>query len=92
MNMSDKYTKKLRIYYEKIELPTNSADFKLSKEDIKALKISNDKKKKVYLLKFGENYLLNIWRLRVIYPSKIAMDKIRSIRQEKDSFIIAIFL
>lgn len=54
--MSDKYRKKFHIYYEKIELPTNIADFKLSKADIKVLKISDDKEKKVYLLQFGENY------------------------------------
>ncbi|WP_425536942.1 hypothetical protein [Francisella-like endosymbiont] len=55
------------------------------------LKISDDKEKKIYLLQFGENYLSNMEILRVIHPSKIAMSKIKSIRQEKDSFIIAIF-
>ena len=89
--MSYKYKKKLDIYYEKIKLPTNTADFKLSKADIKALKIRDNKEKKVYLLQFGENYLSNMRRLRVIHPSKIAIDKIKSIGQEKDSFIIAIF-
>lgn len=48
------------------------------------LKISDDKEKKIYLLQFGENYLSNMGIFRVIHPSKIAMSKIKSIRQEKD--------
>lgn len=75
--------KKFHIYYEKVELPTNIADFKLSKTDIKVLKISDDKEKKIYLLQFGENYLSNMGILRVIHPSKIAMSKIKSISRKK---------
>ena len=69
--------KKFHIYYEKVELTTNITDFKLSKIDIKVLKISDDKEKKIYLLQFGENYLSNMGILRVIHPSKIAMSKIK---------------
>lgn len=56
--------KKFYIYYEKVELPTNIADFKLSKTDIKVLKISDNKEKKIYLLQFGESYLSNMGNIK----------------------------
>ncbi|MDE5005054.1 hypothetical protein NAI73_11455, partial [Francisella tularensis subsp. holarctica] len=47
-------------------------------------------KKKIHLLQFDEDYLAYMRSLRSIHPSKIAMQKIKSIRNKKNSIIIAI--
>ncbi|AJI58985.1 pathogenicity determinant protein PdpC [Francisella tularensis] len=86
--MNDKY--ELNIYFEKIELP-KTADFNMiSKHDIKELRVDANLKKKIHLLQFDEDYLAYMRSLRAIHPSKIAMQKIKSIRNKKNSFIIAI--
>ncbi|MDE5009146.1 hypothetical protein, partial [Francisella tularensis] len=62
----------------------------ISKHDIKELRVDANLKKTIHLLQFVEDYLAYMRSLRAIHPSKIAMQKINSIRNKKNSFIIAI--
>ncbi|MDE4978175.1 hypothetical protein NAI52_10665, partial [Francisella tularensis subsp. holarctica] len=54
------------------------------------LRVDANFKKKIHLFKFAEDYFAYMRSLRAIHPSKIAMQKIKSIRNKKNSFIIAI--
>ncbi|MDE4984470.1 hypothetical protein, partial [Francisella tularensis] len=77
----DKY--ELNIYFEKIEVPQTADLNIISKHDIIELRVDANLKKKKHLLQFDEDYFAYMRSLRAIHPSKIAKQKIKSIRKKK---------